>query len=247
MMSRRRTLPSSSSSRQMMMAWKVSGLSQSPAIIASRPASIRLAMAISPSRDSSSTEPISRRYMRTGSSVRSTGSRVSALTGSLGWLSPASGSSASSSAASPSASSASSFSTTLTPISLNIARMSSICSEVTSSEGIRPLISSMVTKPRFLASLISRLTAASLRSSNGLSGVSPWAWASSFFAGCFAIVTDPVNSAVRRRSGGVATSQLPPRLPHALRAFGLTIHYPCRILYPAIVSSKPAPEKTEQT
>ena len=37
----------------------------------SRPASIRLAMAISPSRDSSSTEPISRRYMRTGSSVRS--------------------------------------------------------------------------------------------------------------------------------------------------------------------------------
>ena len=58
----------------MMMAWKVSGLSQSPAIIVSRPASMRLAMAISPSRDSSSTEPISRRYMRTGSSVRSVGS-----------------------------------------------------------------------------------------------------------------------------------------------------------------------------
>ena len=74
MMSRSRTLPSFSSSRQMMMAWKVSGLSQSPAIIASRPASMRLAMAISPSRDSSSTEPISRRYMRTGSSVRSVGS-----------------------------------------------------------------------------------------------------------------------------------------------------------------------------
>ena len=73
-MSRSRTLPSFSSSRQMMIAWKVSGLSQSPAIIASRPASMRLAMAISPSRDSSSTEPISRRYMRTGSSVRSVGS-----------------------------------------------------------------------------------------------------------------------------------------------------------------------------
>ena len=58
----------------MMMAWKVSGLSHSPAIIVSRPASMRLAMAISPSRDSSSTEPISRRYMRTGSSVRSVGS-----------------------------------------------------------------------------------------------------------------------------------------------------------------------------
>ena len=50
-MSRRKTLPSLSSSRQMMMAWKVSGLSHRPAIIASRPASMRLAMAISPSRD----------------------------------------------------------------------------------------------------------------------------------------------------------------------------------------------------
>src|SRR5437870_2535003 len=42
MMSRRKTLPSLSSSRQMMMAWKVSGLSHRPAIIASRPASMRL-------------------------------------------------------------------------------------------------------------------------------------------------------------------------------------------------------------
>ena len=53
------------------MAWKVIGLSHRPMIIVSRPASIRLAMAISPSRLSSSTAPISRRYMRTGSSVRS--------------------------------------------------------------------------------------------------------------------------------------------------------------------------------
>src|SRR5246127_1982917 len=80
-MSRRKTLPSLSSSRQMIMAWKVSGLSQSPAIMASRPASIRLAIAISPSRERSSTEPISRRYIRTGSSVRSVGSLVSALAG----------------------------------------------------------------------------------------------------------------------------------------------------------------------
>ena len=76
-------MPSLSSSRQMMMAWKVSGLSHNPAIIASRPASMRLAMAISPSRESSSTEPISRRYMRTGSSVRSVGSLVSVLAGSF--------------------------------------------------------------------------------------------------------------------------------------------------------------------
>ena len=80
MISRSSTLASFSSSRQMMMAWKVSGLSHRPAIIASRPASIRLAMAISPSRDSSSTEPISRRYMRTGSSVRSAGSLVRVAT-----------------------------------------------------------------------------------------------------------------------------------------------------------------------
>src|SRR3981189_85542 len=46
MMSRRKTFPSLSSSRQMMMAWKVSGLSHRPAIMASRPASLRLAMAL---------------------------------------------------------------------------------------------------------------------------------------------------------------------------------------------------------
>jgi hypothetical protein len=57
--------------------------SHRPAIIASRPASMRLAIAISPSRESSSTEPISRRYMRTGSSVRSVGSLASALAGTL--------------------------------------------------------------------------------------------------------------------------------------------------------------------
>ena len=56
-----------------MMALKVIGLSHRPQIMMSRPASMRLAMAISPSRESSSTAPISRRYMRTGSSVRSIG------------------------------------------------------------------------------------------------------------------------------------------------------------------------------
>src|SRR3989440_9216826 len=81
MMSRSNTFPSLSSSRQMMMAWKVSGLSHRLAIIASRPASMRLAMAISPSRDRSSTEPISRRYMRTGSSVRADSSDLLPLAG----------------------------------------------------------------------------------------------------------------------------------------------------------------------
>ena len=99
-MSRRKTLPSFNSSRQMMTAWNVSGLSHSPAIIASRPASMRLAMAISPSRESSSTEPISRKYMRTGSSVRSVGSLASDLATAFGATSTSSPDSLSSSSGS---------------------------------------------------------------------------------------------------------------------------------------------------
>ena len=175
-MSRRKTLPSFNSSRQMMTAWKVSGLSQSPAIIASRPASMRLAMAISPSRDSSSTEPISRRYMRTGSSVRSDGSFFSVVASALVLASTtsrpdsSSSSSSCSSAAfsvSPSSPSASSVSTTLMPISESIAMMSSICSGEVDSDGSTALSASKVTKPRFLAALIIFLTPASLRSSSG--------------------------------------------------------------------------------
>ena len=190
-MSRSRILASLSSSRQMMIAWKVSGLSHKPAIIASRPASIRLAMAISPSRDSSSTEPISRRYMRTGSSVRSAGSelRVATAVGRAASTSspPSASSSSAASALSLSASSASSLSTTLMPISLSIAFMSSIWSDEISSDGRTAFNSSCVTQPRFLAILSIRLTAASLRSSSGLSGVSttaasPSPFASSFFA-----------------------------------------------------------------
>ena len=190
-MSRSRILPSLSSSRQMMIAWKVSGLSHRPAIIASRPASMRLAMAISPSRDSSSTEPISRRYMRTGSSVRSAGSelRVATAVVRVSTISPPSASSSSGllSPDSFSASSASSASTTLMPISLSIAFMSSIWSDEISSEGSTALSSSWVTQPRFLAILIIRLTAASVRSRRGLSAVSATAasvspFASSFFA-----------------------------------------------------------------
>src|SRR5712664_4432958 len=70
MMSRSSILFSVSASRHKRSARTVRGFSQMPPIIMSRPASMRLAMAISPSRDNSSTEPISRRYMRTGSSVR---------------------------------------------------------------------------------------------------------------------------------------------------------------------------------
>src|SRR5256885_11311829 len=90
MMSGRKTFPSLSSSRQMMMAWKVSGLSHRPAIIASRLASIRLAIAISPWRESNSIDPIVRRYMRTGSSVRSGGSLASDLAGTFCWTSTSS-------------------------------------------------------------------------------------------------------------------------------------------------------------
>src|SRR4029077_19413569 len=89
-MSCRNTLPSFNSLRQMVTAWKVSGLSHRPAIITSRPASIRLAMATSPWRESRSIERISRRYMRTGSSVRSIGSLASDLAGVFGVTSASS-------------------------------------------------------------------------------------------------------------------------------------------------------------
>ena len=124
---------SSSSSRQMVMAWKVSGLSQRPAIMVLRPASMRLAMAISPSRDRSSTEPISRRYMRTGSSVRSSASPPTLVIASS--REPPSSAAGGASSRAPSSSSASSLSMTLMPISESIAITSSICSEVTCSGG----------------------------------------------------------------------------------------------------------------
>ena len=120
----------------MMMAWKVSGLSQRPAIIASRPASMRLAIAISPSRDSSSTVPISRRYMRTGSSVRSPGSLFLTSVTAFCVTSTSSLSVSSSAASSFSSSSPeSSASVTLMPMSESIDMMSSICSGEVWSEG----------------------------------------------------------------------------------------------------------------
>jgi hypothetical protein len=49
----------------MAIAWNVRGLSHRPAITALRPASIRFAIATSPSRESKLTEPIPRKYNRT--------------------------------------------------------------------------------------------------------------------------------------------------------------------------------------
>ena len=113
-----------------MIALKVIGLSHRPQIMVSRPASMRLAMAISPSRESNSTAPISRRYMRTGSSVRST---ASFLVAAAGRGPPSSSGSTSSSAlssgSSSSSSDASSFSTMLIPISEIALITSSICSD----------------------------------------------------------------------------------------------------------------------
>ena len=95
-----------------------------------RPASIRLAIAISPSRDSNSTLPISRRYMRTGSSVRSSFSLSEDDTATS--RDPE----ASTTAVEPlSSSSPSSSSMMLMPISDSIDITSSICSELTCSGG----------------------------------------------------------------------------------------------------------------
>ena len=127
---------------QRRMALKVSGLSHKPPIIMSRPASIRLAMAISPSRDSNSTLPISRRYMRTGSSVRPT---LSSSTLPLASSSSSPSARVAGLTSAPSPSSASSASDTVMPASLSIAMVSSIISEDTCSEGSTALISSTVT------------------------------------------------------------------------------------------------------
>ncbi len=118
-------------SRHSSKARYVSGLSAMPPIIMSRPASMRLAMAISPSRESSSTLPISRRYMRTGSSVRpiSASSRLPLLRSSSSSVAAASPAAGAFSDAAGAPSSGSSPSTRLMPISLSIAMVSSICSE----------------------------------------------------------------------------------------------------------------------
>ncbi len=114
---------------QSMIALKVSGLSQSPRIIVSRPASMRFAIAISPSRLKSSTAPISRRYMRTGSSVRSTVSFFFSIAGFDTEPVPADTSTSSSTSCSASSCTSSSLSTMLMPMSEIADMMSSICSE----------------------------------------------------------------------------------------------------------------------
>ncbi len=126
-----------SASDHMMMAWKVIGLSHSPMIIVSRPASIRLAMAISPSRLSSSTAPISRKYMRTGSSVRPSPATDFFFSGTF-CLSCACDSEpvgAISSGPSSSSCASSSLSTICTPMSLIAVWISSIWSALIWSDG----------------------------------------------------------------------------------------------------------------
>ena len=160
-----------SASDHWMIAWKVIGLSHRPRIMVSRPASIRLAMAISPSRLSSSTAPISRRYMRTGSSVRSTVSFFFTRSGRSAM--PSGCSSTSSTSFSSGSTASSSLSTMLTPISLIADMMSSIWSEDIWSCGSASLSSSMVITPRRLARAISFLIEASLRSISGAVARSP--------------------------------------------------------------------------
>ena len=126
--SRVNNLPWARSSPHTVISCAVTGLSHKPPIIETTPDSMRFAIAISPSRDKSSTLPISRRYILTGSSVRPvTSSSVSS------WLSVKSKSDKSglTAVSSPvSASSASSsLSTMLIPISAIIVIVSSIWSE----------------------------------------------------------------------------------------------------------------------
>ena len=128
-------VPAKSSSRQPAIALIVIGLSHKPSIITVLPASIRLAMAISPSRDNSSTDPISLRYIRTGSSLR-----PSSFSSKL----PLSSNSSSSSTTSGSKESTSDSAIMLMPMSEMPDIMSSIFSEDSRSGGKALLSSSTV-------------------------------------------------------------------------------------------------------
>ncbi len=128
--------PARIASRHATAARMVSGLSRRPSSMVCRPASIRLASATSPSRVRSAVPPISRRYSRTGSSVRPRSSSPilgAAVAGfSTGCLSPAS-------------SPGSSPSMMVMPISDRIAVVSSIRSELASPGGKALFSSSWVT------------------------------------------------------------------------------------------------------
>ena len=169
MISRSGIAPSSTCLRHAIRARMVSGLSYRPPIIISRPASIRFAIAISPSRDSNSTVPISRKYIRTGSSEPDTSESDR-----LPEVVPSSFDS------SALASSLSAESTTFTPISLKADMTSSICSDDNSSWGRAAFNSSCVTKPRSLPFLIRVLIAEFFVSRIGASPF--WSFASAVFA-----------------------------------------------------------------
>ncbi len=119
----------------------VTGQAEMAWIMSRRPSSMRLAISISPSRVSSSTEPISRMYMRTGSVVRpksestveSAASAAASASSSLVTVATLSDSS------SDSASGACSY--TAMPMSLKVPMMPSIASGSTMLSGRWSLIS----------------------------------------------------------------------------------------------------------
>ena len=121
----------------------VVGLALMASIMACRPPSMRLAISISPSRVSSSTEPISRMYMRTGSVVRPNSESTVASAASA---SSAASSSAAAGAASliSSDSSSGASSNTEIPMSLIMLITFSICSASSMSSGRWSLISAYV-------------------------------------------------------------------------------------------------------
>ena len=154
-MSLNNIVPSSTSSLHLRKALIAKGVSYIPPIINSLPASILLAIEISPSLDKSSTEPISFKYILTGSSDRAPSSSDK-------FPAFLSLSSVSSVEASP-------CSTILTPISLIAACISSICSEEYSPGGKAAFNSSKVTKPFNLPFLINDFISELFKSKIGLS------------------------------------------------------------------------------
>ncbi len=131
--SERRFLPSVCWSYSSISSWIDHGKLASEVWTWFRPSSMRLAIAISPSRVSSSTVPISRMYMRTGSVVRPTSASTADSTATASSVAVSSSVATGFSGSSVSPSGATSC--TSMPMSLIMPMMSSICSGSTMSSG----------------------------------------------------------------------------------------------------------------
>ncbi len=185
-------------------------------IMCFRPSSIRLAISISPSRVRSSTEPISRMYIRTGSVVRpNSESSVDTAASAASSTSSAGVVGAASDISSDSASGASSY--TWMPMSPIMLTMPSICSASSTSSGRWSLISANVRKPRSLPRTISvfsrRLRASTSAGVSTRGAISAWRPLRPFLLAASSArlpaILAAISPAVGLCAGAAATTGLP--------------------------------------